>query len=92
MVADRLLVAGVLRVRRGGWVMIVGCYDLVLYCDGRGLAKCKERGEYPAYDRSTAYSEARKDGWRIGRSGKCRCPRCNLPPHVYAARSTGDER
>jgi hypothetical protein len=60
--------------------MIVGCYDLNLYCDvcrptGGGLPMA----EYTGYDRAECYRDARKDGWIISnRKQTCTCPDCRI--------------
>ncbi len=65
--------------------MIVGCYDLELYCDnGDNGEDCPDykswcmnpNGTFTGYDRAEAYRKARSLGWRIGKE-KCYCPKCS---------------
>lgn len=62
--------------------MIVGCYDLHLYCDGVGCTNGKfgQRAEfeYTHEHGSSARRAARERGWSLKRSGHCLCPKCDL--------------
>jgi hypothetical protein len=60
--------------------MIVGCYDLHLYCDGIGCENgpFSERAQLEGTHEfgASARRAARKRGWRLLRSGHCLCPKC----------------
>lgn len=64
--------------------MIVGCYNLVLYCD-HGVSQ-NQKGdcwntktwgwEYPERNLSRSKKEARRDGWIFHRNDTVSCPAC----------------
>ena len=61
--------------------MIVGCYDLHLYCDANGCPLTKELKMPRQYTGPTlgyCLRDARKDGWRVNvRKDKAICPKCS---------------
>jgi hypothetical protein len=62
--------------------VIVGGYELHLYCDGAGCRNGLYRrhpanSEYTGSEsRAQAWKQARADGWRLMKDGRCLCTRC----------------
>ena len=60
--------------------MIVGGYDLHLYCDFAGPHGFREsRGQFSGCRKSDAIRAAKSDGWRFfgsGTSTTAKCPKC----------------
>ena len=67
--------------------MILGAYDLDLYCKKLAIPEGKVSDgvhyydEFPAqfigYDRKQSYAMARSKGWKFTRDGDCLCPKCS---------------
>jgi hypothetical protein len=62
--------------------MIVGCYSLHLYCDNEDVEHPYDEfpHTYTAELGSKCRNAARRDGWRLGRTGKAYCPLCGGKP------------
>jgi hypothetical protein len=66
--------------------MIVGCYDMHLYCDGEGCKTWSKyveafldqvaEGEYSGRTAADCIRQAKKHGWRFNMRGQCKCKRC----------------
>lgn len=72
--------------------MIVGCYDLHLYCDGVGCnhGRDRERSQFEATDElgSKARARARRNGWLLLSDGRCLCRPCRANNTPLAGEAT----
>jgi hypothetical protein len=62
--------------------MIVGCYDMQLYCDNteahQGYGE-NEPAEFTGETAAGCRRQARKAGWRFTQDGRVFCRRCVVP-------------
>ena len=59
--------------------MIVGCYNMDLYCDGVGPHRYNQFSEqYVGNSKKEVYKEARHRGWMLlEKSQQAFCPKCS---------------